>query len=249
MISNSNTATIRYGNFLFKHRNTVFPVVTLALFLAFRPREPWGSVQLNFWLDVLGVSLALLGQTLRVLVIGLAYIRRGGRHKKVHADRLVTDGIFSHCRNPLYIGNLLIVAGLFIIHNNPWVYLLGGAFFLSAYHAIVAAEESFLQKKFGDDYAAYCRRVHRWMPNFHGLSDTIRGMGFNWRRVVAKDYSTAYVWMVMAVLLLAYETGLRSNWPENSTQFLNLGLVFVGLTLTFLLAWRLKKTKRLGRTK
>jgi len=248
MTADLNAVFIRYGNFLFKHRNTVFPIVLLVLFVSFKPRQPWDNAQLGWWLDVLGVSVALLGQALRVLVIGLAYIRRGGRNKQVHADQLVTDGIFSHCRNPLYVGNLLILAGLFIIFNNPWVYLLGGAFFLIAYHSIVAAEESFLRGKFGEDYTAYCGRVQRWLPNIRGLSQTTQGMAFNWRRVVAKDYSSAYAWMVLAVLLLAYKAQLRSPWPENSPQLFRLGMVLLALTLAFLVAWRLKKTKRLGKT-
>jgi protein-S-isoprenylcysteine O-methyltransferase Ste14 len=249
MTEQASSFTIQYGNFLFKYRNTVFPIVLIALLAGLRPVEPLGDARLDFWMDILGLSVALLGQGLRVLVIGLAYIRRGGRNKRVHADRLVTDGIFGHCRNPLYVGNLLILAGLFIVHNNPWVYLIGGAFFLYGYHAIVAAEESFLLDKFGEDYAAYCRRVNRWLPRLEHLTQTLQGMEFHWRRVVAKDYSSAYAWMVLAILLLAGEVVLRSTWPENSTPLFGLGIALAGITLAFLVAWRLKKTRRLGNVK
>jgi protein-S-isoprenylcysteine O-methyltransferase Ste14 len=249
MTERSADFTVRYGRLLFKHRNAVFPIVLIALLAGLRPVEPLGDARLDLWMDTLGLSVALLGQGLRVLVIGLAYIRRGGRNKRVHADRLVTDGIFAHCRNPLYVGNLLILAGLFIIHNNPWVYLIGGAFFLYGYHAIVAAEECFLRDKFGEEYAAYCRRVNRWFPRLAHLTQTLQGMRFHWRRVIAKDYSSAYAWMVLAVLLLAEEVALRSGWPENAAPLSGLGIALATITLAFLVAWRLKKTRRLGDVK
>lgn len=247
MFIRTSRFTVDYGNFLFKYRNGVFPLILLTLLANFRPVEFLGDARADFWLDLIGLSIAFLGQGLRVLVIGLAYIRRGGRNKRVHADHLVIDGMFSHCRNPLYVGNLFILAGLFILHNNPWVYFLGGSFFLYGYHAIVTAEESFLRAKFGEDYVAYCAQVHRWLPRLNGLRETLHGMNFHWRRVVAKDYSSAYAWMVLAILLLAYEVALRTTWPNNMPLIYGLGAAFAMTTSAFLTAWRLKKTRRLGK--
>jgi hypothetical protein len=39
----------------------------------------------------------------------LAYIKRGGRKKRIAADHLVVDGIFAHVRHPLYVGNFLLL--------------------------------------------------------------------------------------------------------------------------------------------
>lgn len=196
---------VGYGNWLFKYRNAVFPLVMLALFLGFRPRLAGGSLASDLWLDLAGFLVAMGGQALRAAVIGYAYIKRGGLNKKVHADRLVTEGFFAHARNPLYDGNLLILAGLFLIHNSPWVYLIGGLYFLFAYLAIVAAEETYLYGRFGEEYAAYCARVPRWWPRLRGLRATMQGMEFNWRRVLLKDYASACTWMIMCLVLVAYE--------------------------------------------
>jgi protein-S-isoprenylcysteine O-methyltransferase Ste14 len=209
---------VAYGNWLFRTRNIVFPLIMLALFLAFRPALAGGSLQSDAWLNLIGFAVAMSGQLLRAAVIGYAYIKRGGLNKKVHADSLVTEGFFNHARNPLYDGNLLILAGLFIIHNNPWVYLLGGAYFIVAYLAIVAAEETFLAGKFGNDYAEYCARVHRWWPRLQGLGTTMQGMNFNWRRVIIKDYASAATWMLMALLLIGYERLLYAQ-PGSSAYF------------------------------
>ncbi len=234
---------IAYGNWLFKYRNAVFPLVMVALFLGFRPVLWRGSLAADAWLDGLGLVVALTGQGLRAAVIGYAYIKRGGVNKRIHADQLVTEGLFAHARNPLYVGNLLILAGLFIIHNHPAVYMLGGLYFVSAYIAIVAAEERFLSDKFGGAYDDYCRRVPRWLPDLRGLRDTLGQMEFNWRRVVIKDYASAYTWMMTALLIFAYEGMAPAGWRMRR-GCLVLALA-AALTLVFVVVRVLKKRRLL----
>ena len=231
---------IAYGNWLFKYRNNVFPLVMLVLFAGFKPVLAGGSLAGDQWLDLAGLLVALAGQALRAAVIGYAYIKRGGLNKQVHADKLVTEGFFAHARNPLYDGNLLILAGLFMIHNNPLVYLLGGVFFVTAYIAIIAAEETFLAAKFGAEYEDYCARANRWLPRLQGLRATMQGMAFNWRRVILKDYASAYTWMMTVLLLLGYES-LRAGAVEST--WLPLLVAALALTGSFLLARWLKKAR------
>src|SRR5262245_42516818 len=112
------------GHFLFRYRDYVLPLVFLVLLLTTSPAFPFGSERLDWWMDGLGIVMALIGQALRVLVIGFAYIKRGGRKKRIVADTLVRTGFFAHSRNPLYLGNLLILLGLILIANCRWWYLL-----------------------------------------------------------------------------------------------------------------------------
>ncbi|MBI2803010.1 MAG: isoprenylcysteine carboxylmethyltransferase family protein [Gammaproteobacteria bacterium] len=225
---------IAYGNWLFRERNRVFPVVMLVLFASFRPRLAGGSLSSDLWLDLVGLGISASGQLLRALVVGLAYIKRGGVDKKVHADTLVTEGLFAHARNPLYVGNLLILAGLFVIHNHPLVYVLGGAFFGLAYIAVVRAEETYLGSKFGVAFTAYCARVPRWLPRFGGLTQTVTGMRFNWRRVVSKEMESCIVWVMTALLLLAYEAATSSAGmgATRQTTLLSAGAVCVAIFLS-----------------
>src|SRR5436190_6779835 len=105
---------VKIGNFFFKYRNLVFPIFGLAIFI---PSPPVFSERV-FGPDyyaipmMLGIPIALLGQLIRALTIGLKYITRGGKDKKVYADDLVTEGVFHHCRNPLYVGNILMLLGV-----------------------------------------------------------------------------------------------------------------------------------------
>ncbi|HEX6630835.1 MAG TPA: methyltransferase [Gemmatimonadaceae bacterium] len=236
---------VRYGNFMFHWRNTIFPVVLLALFFAFRPRYLAGSERADHWLDALGVLVCATGQALRVAVIGYVYIIRGGRHQRVYAEDLVTGGFFAHARNPLYLGNLLVLLGLFLVHNNPWVYAIGVPFFLLGYIGIVAAEENFLRGKFGAAYDAYTRDVPRWFPRLQGLGASLAGMRFNWRRVVLKEYGSTYAWMLGVIVLLAYQTLTHHTYAERA-GFLNTLWVVLGvITVAYAVVRYLKLSRRL----
>lgn len=205
---------VRYGNFLFRYRNSVFPAVMAAIFLAFPPQPFLGDWRLDIWLDLAGILVCLLGQALRAAVVGFAYIKRGGVNKQIFAARLVQEGMFGVARNPLYVGNIVVLAGIFLIHNNPWAYLIGGAFFLISYRAIVAAEERYLFAQFGVDYRAYCQRVNRWLPSPWRMGSALAGMSFNWRRLVIKEYGSFFSWLATALLVLAYQAFWRQGWPD-----------------------------------
>ena len=237
---------IACGNFFFRYRNSVFLMVMLVLLVSFPPEWPGASRTYELGVDIAGLILALAGQALRAAVIGFVYIKRGGLNKRVYADTLVTEGFFGVCRNPLYVGNFLMLAGLLLIHGNPWVIALGMTFFLFAYVSIVAAEEHFLSGKFGSDYSAYCRDVNRWWLDFGRLAGSTEGMRFNWRRVVIKDYSTFSTNIATALVLLSYEAvhwhGFGGAQPR---------LVICGILLLLLgaAALSIRYAKKSGRLK
>ena len=237
---------VRYGNFLFRARDAVFPVVLLALFVATRPHWPGNSQRADDALDLVGVLVALAGQALRVATVGYAYIIRGGRDRKVYAEELVTRGLFRHGRNPLYVGNLLILAGLLLVWNSPVAYAVGVPFFLLGYVAIVAAEEAFLRGKFGAQYDAYCATVPRWGLRLRGLRASVADMTFNWSRVLVKEYGSAAYWMAGACALQLADSLYYQPWRARP---LYPGLLAAGIALVAVLwayARYLKKTKRLS---
>jgi protein-S-isoprenylcysteine O-methyltransferase Ste14 len=137
---------VEAGSFLFRHRNALFPC---AVVLAFVPGPLLFADPLRA--AGLGALVALAGQLVRAATIGLEYIVRGGRDGRVHADDLVTGGVFAHCRNPLYLGNLVIIAGVALASNSAVALALAPAVFAFAYYCIVRAEEDYLLLRFGDD--------------------------------------------------------------------------------------------------
>lgn len=208
----ANPLLVGWGNVLFKLRDGLFPAVLVLLVFLSRPLWPGGSQSADDLLDLAGVLVALAGQVLRAAVVGTVYIIRGGKDRKVYAEGLVTGGFFAHCRNPLYVGNILILLGLFTIWNGVLAWAVGVPFFLVGYVAIVAAEESFLRGKFGAEFDAYCARVPRWIPDFRGLRASLAGMRFNWARLVIKEYGSAAYWTAGAAALLLAESLSHQPW-------------------------------------
>jgi protein-S-isoprenylcysteine O-methyltransferase Ste14 len=187
---------VTIGNFLFRTRNGLFPLLYLTLFAGFARVSDASSAML-----IAGSVIALAGQGIRILTVGLDYIVRGGRNRRVYADDLVRSGLFAHCRNPLYLGNLLMIIGFGVASNNPWYLVISMPLFFLAYACIIAAEEHYLRGRFGDSYRDYCACTPRLLPRVKGLSQTLRTFSFNWRRVVVKEYSTVSITLLVLVLL------------------------------------------------
>jgi protein-S-isoprenylcysteine O-methyltransferase Ste14 len=229
---------IQIGNFFFKYRNWVFIPLYLALFI---PSPELLELPHHTWLLVIGLLVTVTGQAIRGATIGLAYIERGGRNKQVYASRLVTEGIFNHCRNPLYVGNILMLLGAGILSNSLLYMALFIPAFLFIYQAIVMAEENFLRGKFGDDFDAYCRRTHRWIPVFTGLHDTFNSMEFNWRRWLIKEYNTQYVWLLGITLILLFKYPELTGY-DAATRNWWLSLLLPLLTVAYFTIRYLKKS-------
>jgi protein-S-isoprenylcysteine O-methyltransferase Ste14 len=234
------------GRFFFKFRDLLFPLVFFGLALASYPRLFLGSERWDRALDGLGIAVALCGQLLRAAVIGLAYIRRGGKDKQVFADSLVQEGVFAHSRNPLYLGNFLALVGFCLIHNSLLCYLAGIPFFALAYLAIVAAEEEYLLGRFGPAYEAYCRRVPRFFPSFSGLRTTLGEMEFDWRRLVRKEYGSTFAGASCILALLIWDEYARHGLAGARGALAAVLWVWVPLTIAYLIARYLKKTGALG---
>jgi protein-S-isoprenylcysteine O-methyltransferase Ste14 len=235
---------IRYGNFLFRWRNTLFPIIMLGLLIGITPGVP-GGTSAGLWSDFLGLAIVIGGAVLRGVVVGMEYIKRGGLDKKVYANDLVTGGMFAHGRNPLYVGNLMIVFGTFVIHGSLWVVLLGSGYFIFSYIAIVAAEENFLRGKFGPQYDEYCATTPRWGIRFAGLGETLGGYVFNWRRVIAKEYTTDATAILTILVVLGYEQITKYGVKASTTQLEIIAGAIISVGLLTLAIRAMKKSGRL----
>lgn len=201
---------VRIGNFLFHYRNALFPVVYALLVVNSQPLLSSYRIA-----AILGFLVALSGQLLRAATIGLEYIIRGGRNRQIYAEKLVQGGLFAHCRNPLYVGNLLILLGVGIASNSVVFFSVALPFFLFAYWAIIAAEENYLRNKFRQEFDDYCARVNRLLPNLSRLMQTFSGMRFNWRRLITKEYGSMYYWLVGIILVTLKNVWLNGD-PQHS---------------------------------
>jgi protein-S-isoprenylcysteine O-methyltransferase Ste14 len=76
---------------------------------------------------------------------------------------LVTTGIHGWSRNPIYVGMLFLYAGIGIAARSPWVIILALPLFFILRYGVVAREETYLERRFGDAYRDYKARVRRWL--------------------------------------------------------------------------------------
>jgi protein-S-isoprenylcysteine O-methyltransferase Ste14 len=237
---------VRTGNFFFKHRNWLFIVFYAALFIPSWPLfspEIFGKQYYVFPI-IIGLVTTGLGQLIRGLTIGLAYIVRGGKEGKPYADGLVTEGIFRHCRNPLYVGNILMLLGVGILANSLVYVAIVIPIFLFIYQAIVLAEENFLRGKFGSGFDDYCRNVNRWLPNLKGLGQTLNSMEFKWKRWILKEHTTQFIWLCGIVLILLLNYPHLSGYDENRRNLL-LGICLGILVLVYAIVRYLKKSGKM----
>jgi protein-S-isoprenylcysteine O-methyltransferase Ste14 len=217
-------------------------VVFAVLFCS--PRFAFGDRTVDLWLDILGAAIALAGQGLRMLTIGYEYIVRGGRQGKVYADDLVQGGVFAHCRNPLYLGNLLMIVGFAVMVHSLPLYLVGIPFFVFVYAAIIAAEENFLRGKFGAEYEAYCARVNRIWPSWKGFKHSTSGMRFNWRRLAIREYGTVFG-LALAIIGIRAVTLYEVLGEEAKPEILSLLWWLAPVLAVYLCVRYLKKSGRL----
>ena len=76
---------------------------------------------------------------------------------------LVTPGIHGWSRNPIYVGMSLVYAGIGIAARSPWVFVLALPLAIVMRYVVVAREEAYLERHFGDAYRDYKKRVRRWL--------------------------------------------------------------------------------------
>jgi len=186
-----------------------------------------------------------LGQLIRALTIGLAYIVRGGRQGRIYAKGLVSEGIYAHCRNPMYLGNMLIVLGFAFVADTWPFYLIGVPLFLLIYLSITKAEESYLLKEFGDAYRAYMRNVPRFLPRLKGLISTIRSMQFRWKKLVSSEYGTTFGWIAGVIFLTMKNVVIAQGLSGGLSELQGLSIAFAAFLSLYLTARYLKKTDRL----
>ena len=240
---------ITLGKFFFKYRNALFPLVYLGLLVLTRPALFLGNARLDRYVCALGVLLTVAGQALRVLVIGFAYIIRGGRDGKVYAESLVQSGFYAHSRNPMYVGNYLMMVGFVLLYGSLWGYVLVLPFFTLVYYAIVKTEEGFLREKFGREYDEYSARVNRFIPSVRGLQQSLQSYRYDWRKVLQKEYGTITLLLCGILLVLVWKEIALFGPERVRREIWVLALMLIPILVFYGTVRYLKKSGRLERAR
>lgn len=115
----------------------------------------------RYWLGGLVVVGVVLGLGLRAVVL----FRRSGQSELPWkpTPSIVESGPFRVTRNPMYLQMVLACVGFSVILSNAWILILTPICALVLQQFAIVPEEAYLERKFGDEYLDYKRRVRRWL--------------------------------------------------------------------------------------
>jgi protein-S-isoprenylcysteine O-methyltransferase Ste14 len=111
------------------------------------------------------LGAAVFVAALALAIWAIATITRAGSNVPTNmpTSSIVDTGPFRFTRNPIYLGMMLGLVGLAIAFDNLWLLLALVPFALVIRYGVVAREEAYLERKFGEVYRCYRARVRRWL--------------------------------------------------------------------------------------
>lgn len=115
------------------------------------------------WNRYVGGALVLGGIVLAILAV--VEMRRAKTTVIPHMepDALVTTGVFSFTRNPIYLADVMILLGLVLWWGAVISLILVPLFLMTIERRFILAEEGRLRAAFGEAFDAYAAKVHRWL--------------------------------------------------------------------------------------
>jgi protein-S-isoprenylcysteine O-methyltransferase Ste14 len=152
---------IKFGKFLFRWRGLIGFIAFVLIWFFSQPNSSSILISLPF---------IFIGLFFRFWASG--FIGKEGRSNEIAAKALITQGSYRFTRNPLYIGNFFLTAGVLIGFHSPFyliILILG--LFLFEYSIIIHSEQDFLKKHFGNDYLNYSKMTGMIFPK--SFSQTI----------------------------------------------------------------------------
>jgi protein-S-isoprenylcysteine O-methyltransferase Ste14 len=177
-------AVLKQGAYLVltKVRIYVGGLVPLALLLLGR----W-----QLWMFLLGIVWIAIGAALRIYAAGI-----------IHKDReLSTNGPYALCRNPLYLGTILIQFGIGLLSGNWFYTAIALVIFTGIYTWVIMLEERWLAGLFGDAFKEYLRTTPRLLPTVRSLGMMSREAPFSWKQAKVNRELKSMIAPAAAVLL------------------------------------------------
>ena len=126
-------------------------------------------VPIHLWAEptpfarLLGWGL-LVGGVLLAISAGYLFRRAGTTPNPTKpTSTLVIWGPYRFTRNPMYLGLAALYVGGTLLLNDPWPLALLPVVIALIQRRVIAREEAYLERTFGDEYRAYKARVRRWI--------------------------------------------------------------------------------------
>lgn len=121
---------------------------------------------LNYNIDKLTVPLMIIGIILIILSAYMWYLSvvKDKVDKYITKGKLLTTGIYSYTRNPIYSAFTILSLGIILIANNYYLLILPFIHWLFLTILMILTEEKWLQKEVDKEYEEYKKKVNRCIP-------------------------------------------------------------------------------------
>lgn len=156
--------------------------------------RPYSLEQLNIYVAI-GLILIAAGVAFRIAALGCI------RKKEV----LATEGVYSLCRHPLYLGSILLAYGFCVLLADFGNYVWVTAYFAIYYPVTILWEEERLTERYPDAYGQYRATTPRLLP-----FGAFRKGVFAWKTAFAQGAS--HLFIVVAIMLAGVELMARAPW-------------------------------------
>lgn len=110
-----------------------------------------------------GVALGIAGLALIAISLGLFAGSKTRPEPWQPATALIDRGLYRFTRNPMYLGMGLLSLGIALAFSSLPGALLAVLALLIIDRTVVTREEAYLERRFGQGYIDYTRRVRRWL--------------------------------------------------------------------------------------
>jgi len=236
----------KQGSWLFRWRSYLpllgIPIFIIAIRQSGILEKKFGDEVGDLWKSG-AVIISFLGLIVRCITAGYAPRGTSGRNTKSQtAETLNTTGMYSISRNPLYLGNFIIVLGVTLFLEVWWLALLVWFGFWLYYERIIFAEEEFLSNKFKSQFIEWAQKTPIVIPRFGNWKKP--ELSFSFKTVLRREFST-YFSIVTTFFFLEVVTNFltqRKFMIHNS--WIIFFVISLGIYLTFYILK--KKTKLLN---
>jgi len=236
----------KQGSWLFKWRSYLpllgIPVFVIALRQSGMLENKFGDSVGDFW-ESCAVAISFLGLIVRCVTVGYAPRGTSGRNTQSQvAEVLNTTGMYSISRNPLYLGNFIIVFGVTLFIQVWWLALLVWFGFWLYYERIMFTEEEFLRNKFKDQFIKWAEKTPIIIPRFRNWKKP--ELGFSFKTVFRREFSTYFSIVATFFFLETIADFLNREKFYVNNSWIIFFVISLGIYLTFF--FLKKKTKLLN---
>jgi protein-S-isoprenylcysteine O-methyltransferase Ste14 len=190
----------RVGRVIYPARGAFGVPFMLGVLLLCRP-QPFPVGALEAIRMLIGWSILVTGLVVRTWGVACWFTR--DQDGVIGGKRLmIDDGPYLYCRNPRYLGNLLMGLGASSLAGMPQVVAWYALLWLAVHIPVMAAERESLEERFAERYAAYCERVPMLVPRLEAEYPLVpQFLGVNWAAGMVEEIGTWSGWLAIALFV------------------------------------------------